>query len=135
VGRFETLHSIELAPALCEEARRRVERFPRARVHLGDSGEVLPRILEGVADRCLFWLDGHWSAGPTARGERSTPIARELAAIAAHGRRDHVIVIDDARKFDGTDDYPTRERVFELLRRINPDYDIRIVDDMIVACL
>ena len=58
-----------------------------------------------------------------------------MAAIAAHGRRDHVIVIDDARKFDGTDDYPTRERVFELLRRINPDYDIRIVDDMIVACL
>ncbi|MCX7049700.1 MAG: hypothetical protein NTX50_29975 [Candidatus Sumerlaeota bacterium] len=127
------IHTIELSDKLWKEATLKFLLKPGVQVHHGDSGAALPKILAGISERCLFWLDGHYSAGLTARGDSNTPIARELAAIAAHSRNDHVILIDDARQFDGTQDYPSREALFEMLRRINPAYRIRLVDDMFQA--
>jgi hypothetical protein len=47
-------------------------------------------------------LDGRYSEGCTARGETNTPILQELEAIFAFCPI-WVVLIDDARHFDGTD--------------------------------
>ena len=57
----------------------------------------------------------------------------ELAAIGSHQRRDHVILIDDARCFDGTNDYPSLERVVSILKQVNSQYCVRVWDDIIQA--
>ncbi len=33
---------------------------------LGDSREVLPRIVAGLGEPVMFWLDGHYSGDDTA---------------------------------------------------------------------
>lgn len=81
---FERIYSIELGEDLWRNARERFAAEPRVTLLQGDSARVLGEILAVVDRPCLFWLDGHYSAGITARGDRDTPVAEELARIWAH---------------------------------------------------
>ncbi|KOT64391.1 MULTISPECIES: hypothetical protein [Streptomyces] len=63
--------------------RARLARYPNARVEHGDSAQLLPGLLCGLA-RPLVLLDAHW--GP------AWPLRGELAVLAAHRA---VVVIDD----------------------------------------
>lgn len=130
---FEAVYSIELDPDLFEAASRRFE--GRANVHLvlGDSTAALPDLLEHMWCPCLFWLDGHYSGPGTAHGTVASPIRAELDAISSHGRDDHVILVDDARLFDGSDGYLELPDLRRKLLAINPHYRITVLDDIVVA--
>jgi hypothetical protein len=105
---FERLYSIELGGELCRRAKARFAGDDRIAILQGDSGEVLGALLARIERPCLFWLDSHYSDADTARGERETPILRELEHIVRHPlAHRHVILIDDARLFTGEHDYPT----------------------------
>ena len=73
----------------------------------------LPTLLLSISGNVNFWLDGHYSAGNTFKGEIETPIELELSAISEHlSKLDKVaIFIDDVRCFkksDGDDSqYPS----------------------------
>ena len=135
LNQFREIYTIELDYELWKRAHGRFLQYSHVHVVQGDSGEVLPTILTSIFDRCLFWLDGHFSGGETARGGTDTPIVEELAAICSHQRKDHVVLIDDARLFNGRNGYPTLDGVASMLKEINPDYTIRVVDDIIQAYL
>jgi hypothetical protein len=128
-GAFDSIVTIELSPALAREARRKLRPYSRITVLEGDSAVVLPRVLLELRGPALFWLDGHYSGGATARGERDTPLLEELRTIAAHGVREHVVLIDDARLL-GTGDYPSRERVEQILGAGMWGYRLTIEDDI-----
>lgn len=108
--------SIELSPVLYESARRRFRRQRNVTLLEGDSGDRIPGVLAGIEEPTLFWLDGHYSAGITASAQTSTPISSELKAILAHPVKEHVILIDDAHSFDGTNDYPHLEDLLRVVR-------------------
>ena len=114
--RFERVFSIELAPAIYEAAVRKFADRPHVQILHGDSATRLPELLATITEPCLFWLDGHYSAGPTARGDKETPVVEELAAIREHPVAGHVVLIDDARCFDGSHDYPTLGELEKLAR-------------------
>jgi hypothetical protein len=79
----------------------------------------------------LFWLDGHYSRGATAKGMSDTPVAKEIETILRHKIRDHVILIDDARCFDGTHDYPALNDLQEFVTLSRPDYAFTVASDVI----
>jgi hypothetical protein len=126
---FATLVTIELSQELAREARRKLRPYPGITVLDGDSAEILPRVLRELREPALFWLDGHFSGGATARGTLDTPLLEELRVIAAHGVEGHVVLIDDARLL-GTGDYPTRERVEGILGERMRGYRLTIEDDI-----
>jgi len=118
-GSFEHLHSIELSRELYESVLVRFSGDRKITLWHGDSGEVLPRLLAGLDKPALFWLDGHYSGGVTARGVEDTPILRELEHIAKHrlGAQHHLIV-DDVRLFTGADGYPKLSDVERTAERL-----------------
>jgi hypothetical protein len=129
---FKQLYSIELSPILTARARRRFSKLPHIHILQGDSGEVLPTLMSGITEPCLFWLDGHYSAGwVSARADIETPIIQELNTIFDHPVKDHVILIDDARLFDGTHDYPTLEQMRQFFADRRPQYHFSVVNDII----
>ena len=130
---FETIVSIELDEVLFEEARRRFAKYPHVAILHGDSGPVLMQTLPTILTPCLFWLDGHYCGTVTARGGAETPILHELSAILSHPVREHVILIDDARCFDGTHDYPTIDELRRAVLNIRPDWLFEIANDIIRA--
>jgi len=129
---FRSIVTIELSGTLARAAARRLAPYRNIRVIQGNSAEQLPRLLRELREPALFWLDGHYSGEGTARGASDTPLEEELRAIARHGARGHVVLIDDARLI-GTGDYPTRENVVAILREAEPAFDARIEDDILIC--
>lgn len=128
---FEKVFSIELSP---EHYKRAAERFAandNVEIVFGDSALMLPDVLMEIAEPALFWLDGHYSAGNTAKGDKETPILSELDAICRHPVKGHVILVDDARCFDGTADYPTLVELEAYIRERRPDAAFEVRDDIV----
>ncbi len=128
---FERVVSIELADIFYEHATRRFRMYPNVQIIQGDSGATLSEVISAESRPCLFWLDGHYSAGLTAKGEAETPVMKELESILSQKDRGHVILIDDARCFDGTHDYPTIEAVRSFVGDLAPGYELSVKDDII----
>jgi hypothetical protein len=130
---FDRLISIELSEELAAKARMRFKSYPKIQIVQGDSGEKLHEVLSPIQQKVVFWLDGHYSGGFTARADRDTPVVNELRTIASHAVKDHVILIDDARLFNGTDDYPTMDELTALIHSFWPDYEVSVRNDAIRA--
>jgi len=122
--RVRVVHSIELGDDLFYKAKQRFAGCPKVRLWHGDSGDVLPAVLGSVDARCLFWLDGHYSAGATARGVEDTPVLRELGHIFAASLPPWLIAIDDARLFNGTGGYPCLASLEAHVAQQNPDFQL-----------
>jgi hypothetical protein len=128
---FQNVISIELSEDLWKLATNRFRGYPHVRIQRGDSGEVLPYVLSSVSGPCLFWLDGHYSSGITAKASSETPVMNEVEAVFEHKIKGHVILIDDARCFDGTHDYPTLDGLRQLVASSRPDYAFSVSNDVI----
>jgi hypothetical protein len=71
-GEFARVFSIELEPTLSRRAAERFQALSHVTIVEGDSSKALFDVLKGLDERCLLWLDGHFSGGVTARGNVET---------------------------------------------------------------
>jgi len=123
---FTRIISFELDPTLAAQAQNRFAGDSHIQIIQGDSGKLLAEYLKNIHEPCLFWLDGHYSGGITAKGSLETPIKNELTAILSHPVDGHVILIDDARCFTGENDYPTLDELKTLVanRNFSLEHDV-----------
>ena len=122
--------SIELSQELYRAACEVFKNRRNVRLIQGDSSQRLPELLKKTDKPALFWLDGHYSSGLTASAESHTPISAELKAILDHAVKRHVILIDDARYFDGTNDYPHLDDLLRVIRE-DGNYSAEVSTDII----
>jgi hypothetical protein len=128
---FDKIISIELGFDLFEKAKERFKYDKNVIIVQGDSGKVLPLILKEINEPVIFWLDGHYSGGITAKGDKKCPILEELDAILNDKRFNHILLIDDARCFIGDGDYPTIKKLTEYIRSKNDQYQVEVKHDII----
>ncbi len=114
--------SIELAPSLHTRAAIRFAGQRHIQLLQGDSAALLPGVLESLDGPALFWLDGHYMGGESGRGTEDTPVMAEMTALFAHPVRGHVVLIDDARLFDGTGGYPRLDEFTAWVQTATPRY-------------
>lgn len=122
--------SVELSPGFYSDAVRRFSRWGNVQLVHGDSAEVLPEVVRKLREPALFWLDGHYSGGVTARGAADTPISAEIKSVLASPIDGHVILVDDARLFDGTHDYPVLGELI-LAVRAEGRFNVAVSADII----
>jgi hypothetical protein len=106
---FDVIHSIEIDERLHTAAFSRCKNQKNAHIHLGDSAEVLTRIVPTLAAPALFWLNAHFSGGQTG-GDVVPPIMTELREILT-AQPSHVVLIDDMREFGHDENYPTVDAI------------------------
>ncbi len=128
---FECIHSVELSEELHERAKKKFEGNSKVVLWRGDSGKVLADVLTHVDTKALFWLDGHYSAGITAKGDKECPILEEIDAIFDGVDLGHVLLIDDARCFTGEHDYPELQELKSYVQNKNPAYVMEVMDDVV----
>lgn len=129
-NQFDRVISIELGKELYEKAVLRFQNDPQVTLLQGDSGTLLKDVVSELDEAALFWLDGHYSAGITAKSDKNTPVVEELITIfnspLAHG-----ILIDDARHFIGKEDYPSIDEIAFLVKEYSPSRKVEVADDII----
>jgi len=135
---FPSVITIELSPELHGAAVTALADEPRIRPLQGHSANVLRDVNEPTTPT-LYYLDGHWSGGPTAGAEDECPVLAELAAIEA-GHPDDCVLIDDARLFTSApppphnrEMWPTLIEVFDALRARWPEHIVTVLADQVVA--
>jgi len=130
---FDRVYSIELSEYLHAKARRRFKKKNNVELIRGDSGAELKTIMANVTQPTLFWLDGHYSAGVTAKGDKDTPIYEELEHIFQAPDIEHVIIIDDARCFGSDPAYPSLSELKTFILRHKKNVSILVKDDSIIV--
>lgn len=135
---FADVSSIELSPELHEAAHETVADLPHVKLLQGDSREWLPRLVDPSVPT-LYFLDGHWSGGPTAGEQGECPVLDELRAIGG-GHPDDCVFVDDARLFAALpppphkpEDWPGLMEVFDVLRASRPGHHVTVLHDLIIA--
>lgn len=128
---FDNIYSIELSYDLYEKSKKKFKGQKHIEIIYGDSGKELINVMSKIDRPTLFWLDGHYSAGVTARGDKDTPVYEELHHILNAPDRGHVIIIDDARCFGTDPAYPSVEEVNEFIKSKRTNLDIVVENDSI----
>ena len=128
---FSRIISFELDQTLAAQAQERFGKDSHVEIVQGDSGKLLGHFLTTISEPCLFWLDGHYSGGITAKGALETPIKNELTFILSHPVDGHVILIDDARCFTGENDYPTLDELQDFVNEHKRDWQFQVETDVI----
>ncbi|MCP5506138.1 MAG: hypothetical protein H7A38_04580 [Chlamydiales bacterium] len=144
---FSQVHTIELSEELYRKSCQRFKNSRQIQCHLGDSAEVLPKLLKEINVPALFYLDGHYSGHVTARGLLDTPLMKELEAIRQSGMKGSVLFIDDIRLFQNTlndqklkelklglETYPLLAQLLEAILGIDRDAQIFFLGDALLAC-
>ena len=124
---FRQIYTIELDKKLYNRAKNKFNKFKHIKVFWGDSGKVLPKLLENIKEPALFWLDAHFQKG-TTKGFKETPITEELNSILNHKIKNHIILIDDAEAFSGKNHYyPSRNFLKRHIAKSHPNlfYDMK----------
>ena len=67
---FELLYSIELDGKLFLRAQKKFKKVNNIRLIFGDSGGKSKEVMALIDRPTLFYLDGHYSGGITAKGEK-----------------------------------------------------------------
>ena len=95
---FANVVTIEAYPPYHERATRVLAHLPNVQAVLGNSGEMLAKILPAAS--AVVWLDAHWMGNMEASFENGMecPILAEIDALNAT-EMPHYILIDDARLF------------------------------------
>jgi hypothetical protein len=130
-GVFDRIYSIELSASLAQRAMDRFAGQDQIEIIQGDSGVELEALMSRIDQPALFWLDGHYSAGETARGEKDTPIFEELKHIYSAPNLGHVVMIDDARCFGAEPSYPTLEELSAFVDQCGLGRSVSVENDCI----
>lgn len=95
---FTQVITIEAAETLYHQAKDASPHAANIRFLHGDTQDCLAEVVPQLTEASLFWLDAHWSGGPTAGEDSECPLMEELAIIN-RSPYDHFLFIDDARLF------------------------------------
>jgi len=134
-GVFPEVVTIEASPELHANALCRLLPAKNVTLLLGDSRELLRRLVPTLTRPTMFWLDAHWSDGRTVGKGDECPLLGELHAVLG-SPVDHLVLIDDARYFlapppdpHNGEQWPTILQICEVFK--NRGFQVYVFRDVI----
>jgi hypothetical protein len=95
---FDKLYTVEFSEKYYNNTKNKYH-GDKINFILGDSSIVFDSLLPNITDKCIFFLDGHWSGGDTGKSYKDCPLNEEITLINDLFQNDAIIIIDDYRLF------------------------------------
>ena len=127
--------SVEMDESLWRQASERFRGDSRIEIVHGDAEQEIPRLVAGLTDPPLVWLDGHYSGEGTALGRQHEPAVAILEELGRAGVPERTtIVVDDLRLFGRLPEFPTLESLISAARAAWPQASIYVgLDSLVIA--
>ena len=100
----------------------------------GDTALIMGDVLSKVNEPVTFWLDAHLEVDRPERFKDNAPcpLYNELTFIKNHPIKMHTIMIDDMKIVNWKDHFwgstVKQSTIVDMLKEINPEYKIEVVD-------
>ena len=78
---FKNIYSIELDDKRFNLCKNMFKDYNNITILHGDSGKILPEILDKINEPATFWIDAHYCADGAMIGEKWCPLHEELNSI------------------------------------------------------
>lgn len=124
---FKQFHTIEISMNLYNNFIATHPPYGNVKAHYGDSVNIIPELLKkfNETEKCVFWLDGHFSHGCTSKGEKDVPLLEECKIINEFYKPESgLILIDDLRLFGTTHAEDWEEITVENVLDCFPNFDV-----------
>lgn len=133
-GFFKEVYSIELSPQLYQRCVDSFRNDENVHLYNGDSGIILPEILSKINEPCLYFLDAHYSAGTTARGNKDSALEDEFKTILPRlSIYNDVVLVDDTYDLADGNGYLSIDTISKMILNVRPDYSINEQDYILKA--
>jgi hypothetical protein len=125
---FNKLYTIEFSEKYYNNTKNKY-RGNKINFVLGDSSIIFQSLLPTISDKCIFFLDGHWSSGDTGKSEKDCPLVEEITHINNLFQNEAIIIVDDFRMFGSclNEDWTNinKEGLLDILKsRVNNVYHL-----------
>jgi len=121
---FKKIYSIEIVKGYYNKGMEKYKDNSQVTLILGDSNKEFPKLLEQIKEPATIWLDSHFP--------KYTTLLTELKTLKEHPIKNHIILIDDIRKIKQGDwEDMNMELLIDLIKQINPNYEIKFIDSTI----
>lgn len=124
---FEKVHTIEISEYLYNRFFQEHPDYGNVTVHLGDSSKVIPELLNQFDEnqKCVFWLDGHFSHGCTSKGDKDVPLLEECQSIDRLYKPDEgLVLVDDYRLFGVTEPEDWSDITVESIKNCFTNFEV-----------
>ena len=135
---FKRVITLEINPEFSNAVATRKDCPKNIEFLIGDSAELLPRIVPTLKGPTVFWLDGHYCGPGTGNPTAECPIMHELEALTAADTP--IILIDDARCFLGPPppphnpgDWVSFDDIVRYIIQNFPGHITTVHDDVIIS--
>ncbi len=128
---FSQVTTIECSKEYAEIAIRNLKMCDNVKIILSKSELVLYEVLMSTHGLALVWLDAHWSRDlKYQRPEVICPVLDEIKCVRTDGRN-HVIMVDDVRLFNGKKGWPSHIKMLQALSY--DDREVSVIDDVYIS--
>jgi len=124
---FKQFHTIEISMDLYNHFLATHPAYENVKAHYGDSTNVIPKLLESfnTEEKCVFWLDGHFSHGCTSKGEKDVPLIEECKSIdELYQPNEGIVLIDDYRLFGVTEPEDWSKITVENIKKCFNNFEV-----------
>jgi len=116
---FTEIYSIEIDPDRYLSCKKMFAENKNVTIILGDSGKVLPDLLQKINKKITFWIDAHYCADGAFIGDKWCPLKEEFEAIKNHNIKCHTLLVDDWRCMENTHiDYTWKKQQIKYSKKV-----------------
>lgn len=121
---YSQIHSVDINPACVQECIQLYKNYPNVFITHGDCGQWLETTLNQLNKPCAIYMDANgWAQ------ETESPYHASIRALKRHGRKDHIVVVDDMNHNNSS-----RAGMMQDLRRsLNSDSDQDVIKQLVTV--